>query len=420
MKRSFFATLWIGTGAAAFAVALQTSGLLARPAAWFSGVTGLAPNDVVGFGNFLLVIALSFAVAWTLLQVPEAIRRLGLVLFLAVDLIGAAWVLGKAGISFAPAPGLVATVVAALLVVIVDLTRSGRHRQASARLFAGRLAQPGLDRLSAGPPLDLSEPATREASFVFCEIANQADLIDELPASACAQLTREFTDYASARFLQEGGYLHGADGEGVRVLFGFPNASDEHALEAARAVLAFRESFRNLADSKPDSLGKIDLRIGLSSGVVVATRRDDSPQSDIVVSGEPFEVARRLARVNKIYGSQILLGPRTFSAANKGIVARPIDFLRSAAAHERLEVYELLALSATATAEEIARRDRFWTAVVFFRERRWNEAFAEFNRARGDNGAQDQPLQWYLRRLEPLCLNMTTDPAPVPEPLAPL
>ena len=50
--------------------------------------------------------------------------------------------------------------------------------------------------------------------------------------------------------------------------------------------------------------------------------------------------------------------------------------------------------------EAMARRDRFWTGVVYFRERRWNEALAEFNRAR--SGERDEPLQWYLRRLEPL------------------
>ena len=87
-------------------------------------------------------------------------------------------------------------------------------------------------------------------------------------------------------------------------------------------------------------------------------------------------------------------------------------------AHERLEVYELLGLTENATAEEIIRRDRFWTAIVFFRERRWNEALAEFNRARGDNGEVDQPLQWYFRRLEPVCLNMTTEPAKISEPRA--
>ena len=185
--------------------------------------------------------------------------------------------------------------------------------------------------------------------------------------AVCAQLAREFTEFARARFLQAGGYLHGADGDGVRVLFGFPNASEQHALEAARAALAFRESFRTAAAAELDSLGKIDLRIGLSSGtVIVAMRRDDSPPGDVVVSGEPFEVARRLARVNQLYGSQILLGPRTYSAAGKGIVARPIDFLRSAVPHDRLEIYELLALTENATAEELARRDCFWRESYFF------------------------------------------------------
>jgi len=66
-----------------------------------------------------------------------------------------------------------------------------------------------------------------------------------------------------------------------------------------------------------------------------------------------------------------------------------------------------------ADADEILRRDHFWTAIVFFRERRWNESFAEFNRARGDNGEVDQPLQMYLRRLEPVCLNMMAEPTPI-------
>jgi class 3 adenylate cyclase len=413
MKRAFLDTLLIGSVAAALAIALQMSGLLARVASRLHPVIGLAPNERVFFSYFVFIIVLSFAVTWTLLQVSQPLRRAGLVVFVIADLIGAAWVLAKFGKTFPPLPGIIAAIAAALLAVVLDLTESSRQRRKTANLFAGRLSQPGLDRLTESRGLNLSEPATREASFIFCEIANQADLIEEFPGAICAQLTREFTELAAQRFLQEGGYLHGADGEGVRVLFGFPNASEQHALEAARAALAFRAAFRQAAAAKPESLGKIDLRIGVSSGVVVATKRDDSAQSEIVVSGKPFEVARRLARVNQIYGSQILLGPRTFSEARNDIVARPIDFLHSAVPHERLEVYELLTLTKNATPDEILRRDHFWTGLVFFRERRWNESFAEFNRARGDNGDVDQPLQMYLRRLEPVCLNMMAEPPPV-------
>ncbi len=417
MKRALLGTLWIGMAAAGLAIALQVSGLLARPAFALGRAIGLSPNETVGFGNFLFVMLLSFAVAWTMLQVTGILRQVGVFLLLILELLGAAWVLHAAHSSFQPLPAILAAVCATLLALGLNATQANRQRSATAQAFAGRLAQTGIDRLSENEPLNLFEPIAYEASFVYCEIANEAELIEDFPPAVCAQLTREFIDCARKRFLQEGGYLQATDGEGIRVLFGFPNSSPEHASNAARAALAFREELRAAAVARPDSLGKIDLRIGISSGTMVAAVREESGRCEIVVAGEPFEVARRLARANQIYGSEILLGPRTFSTAGKAIVARPIDFLRSSEAHDRLEVYELLTLAEKATAEEIAQRDRFWTAIVYFRERRWNEALVEFNRVRAENGASDRPLEWYLRRLEPLSQQTETEHAPFAEPL---
>ena len=418
MKRALLGTLWIGGIAAGLAIALQISGVLARPAAALGKAIGLSPNGAVGFWNFLFLILLSFSVAWTMLQVTGMARQAGLFGLVILELLGAAWVLHAVHVSFPPLPAILAATGAALLALGLNATRVSRQRRATAQAFAGRLAQAGIDRLTKSEPLNLFEPSAREASFVYCEIANEAELIDDLPPAFCAQLTREFIDCARKRFLQEGGYLQAADGEGIRVLFGFPNNSPQHASEAARAALAFREEFHAAAAARPDSLGKVDLRIGISSGMVVAAMGEGSAHREIVIAGEPFEVARRLARANQVYGSEILLGPRTFSAAGKAIVARPIDFLRSSEAHDRLEVYELLTLAEKATAEQIAQRDRFWTAILYFRERRWNEAFAEFNRVRAKNGASDEPLEWYLRQLKPLCQQTATpEPGPVAEPL---
>ena len=169
--------------------------------------------------------------------------------------------------------------------------------------------------------------------------------------------------------------------------------ANKHALEAARAALAFRTGFRQAAAAKPESLGKIDLRIGISSGVVVATKRDDSAQSDIVVSGEPVRSGapagprRTKSTVRKSSSGRA-------PSARRAKISWPGRLIFSAARspHERLEVYELLALTENATAEEILRRDRFWTAIVFFRERRWNEALAEFqSRPRRQRGSWTSP-----------------------------
>ncbi|HEY1581977.1 MAG TPA: adenylate/guanylate cyclase domain-containing protein [Chthoniobacterales bacterium] len=419
MKRALLGTLWIGVVASILVIGLQLAGLLARSSLGVSLLLHLSPNEKMGIGNFLVVILLGFAVAWSMLEVPTALRRAAMFLLILAELIGAAWVLQLYKVNFPPLPALIVLLLATGLAIAVTATQQARRRRKTAQLFGGRLAQSVHDQLAQAEALDLSQPIAREASFVFCEMANESDLIEELAPVDCAQLTRGFIEHATRCFLQEGGYLHAADGEGIRVLFGFPSESERHSADAARAALHFRDNFRAASVAQPDSLGKIDLRIGISSGAVVATVQDDAPGSEVVVAGEPLEVARRLARANRVYGSQILLGPRTFSMAKRAIVARPIDFLRSVEPHDRLEVYELLALTEKATPAEIARRDCFWTAIVYFRERRWTESFAEFNRARTDSSEQDQPLQWYLRQLEPLCLKTATEPVPASKPLAP-
>lgn len=421
MKRSLFITLGIGVLAAAAVLLLQKFGLLLRPEnailAWLFPAG--SPNDGLGPGNYLLVAGLGLATTWTMLQVAEVPRRVALLLLLLVEILGAAFVFSLGGIVFQPVPGLLVALLATLLAAATGLTESGRRRRAAAAVFKGRLARAAITRLTESDLPDLSAPQTREVTIVFCEIANQADLIDDLPPAECARLTNDFIAAASELFLREGGYLHGADGEGIHAVFGYPLPALNHAAAAARAALLFRDRMAVLAYKQPDSLGKVDLRVGISSGPVVATVPDAAASRDVVISGAPIELARRLAIANKVYGSRILLGPRAFSEAGAEIVARPIDFLRSGEAHERLEIYELLALTAEASAEEINCRDRFWTGLVYFRERRWKEAFAEFNRARRSDVALDEPLQWYLHRLEPLILQMATEPAPVTDPLAP-
>ena len=63
-------------------------------------------------------------------------------------------------------------------------------------------------------------------------------------------------------------------------------------------------------------------------------------------------------------------------------------------------------LAEGASSEQITRRDCFWNGVVLYREKRWGEAYSQFQRARGPNDQEDRPLQLYLRRLEPLALNL--------------
>ena len=318
MKRSLSATFFIGAIAAGLAIALQKYGLLDRPETLLSRsiFASPLPNERLFPGNFILVVGLGFAVAWTMLEVREGFRRLVLLLLLIAELIGASWILDLAGISFQPVLGVAVALIAALLALVFGFLAGGRRRRATARFFTGRLAESGIARLTERGAPDLSEPRNYEVTFVYCEVGNQAALIDEMPAADYAQVSNELIAEASEPFLQEGGYLHAADGEGIlRVLLGFPQ-SDRAIMppRPRKPRSTFTPSDRRGCRQETGVVRQSSIcgsgSVRASSWRVCRRRRRDRRFS---CSGESVELARRLAIANQIYGSQILLGPRRFA-----------------------------------------------------------------------------------------------------------
>jgi class 3 adenylate cyclase len=218
-----------------------------------------------------------------------------------------------------------------------------------------------------------------------------------------AKFLRETAD----DLIERGAFLQAADGEGVVAIFGFPNAANQHAEEAVRAVLDLTKNFRERRQGNEETFRDWDIHAGISSGAIVACALKDSADPALLASGEPIELGRRFCALNHRYGSKVLIDTATFDRVSETIVARPIDFVSGMNSHDRLEVYEPLWLAAEARPEHVARRDSFWSGVVLYREKRWAEAYSEFQKARGPEGEDDPALQFYLRRLEPLVLQLT-------------
>ena len=51
--------------------------------------------------------------------------------------------------------------------------------------------------------------------------------------------------------------------------------------------------------------------------------------------------------------------------------------------------------------DDLTRRDLFWKGIVFYREKKWDEALESFKRTVEVNGG-DGPAEFYIRRIEQL------------------
>jgi adenylate cyclase len=413
MKRSVVTTLIIGITVAFVVGALHASkslaGFEAAAAQLVSDYAG-ATKIVSEKWQYVFILLIALTVAWLSLSiVPRWRRRLLVGLFL-VELFGLSWVCSLYRVFFQPIPSALALVfaLAAAEGWSAFLRRDRSHLVRT--FFADRLSKKEVRHLRDGTtPFD-AQPKVYDVSVVVCDIGNKLAFAEYSEPAAFAEATAKFVRGAAEHLVNEGAYLHAADGEGVVAFFGFPVPNTDHAQIAVRAVLDMMKNFRRRREDSGDVSGDWDTRAGVSSGAIIAGALKDSQRPLLLASGEPIDLARRFCALNHFYGSNALIDTPTFDRVSDTVVARPIDFVNGLNSHDRLEIYEPLWLTAEAKPEHIARRDSFWSGVVLYRENRWAEAYNEFQKARGSEEEDDPPLQFYLRRLEPLLLQLTESP----------
>jgi len=413
MKRSLFTTLIIGGAIAAIVSALHATGLLLGLE---TAVGALVPDyasatRMVGEKwQYVFVSVLAFGGVWLgLSRVPRGGARM-LIVFLVIELLGLSWVCSLYRVFFQPLPSVFAVVLALIATEgwTAFLRRDRSHLVRT--FFANRLSKKEFSRVREGTTSFDVHPKAYEVSVVTCDIADGSGFTQDSGLVAFAKTMEEFIRDTADRLLQAGAYLQAADGEGVVAIFGFPGSESGHAEKALRAVLDVIRDLRKRQQNNGEIFANYDIHAGVSSGTIIAAPLRASGNPALLISGEPLDLARRFCAANRRYGSKILMDTPTFDLASNTIVARPIDLVNGVNSQDRHEIYEPLWLATEASPEHIARRDSFWSGVVLYREKRWAEAYTEFQKARGPEEEDDAPLEFYLRRLEPLALQLTETP----------
>ena len=413
MKRTLATTLIIGVAVAAIVGALHATKVIAG----FEAVAAQLVTDyasatrVVGEKwQYVFVLLVAIGVAWLSLSNVPRWRSWLLTGLLLLELFGLAWVCSLYRVFFPPAPSVLAAAISLLAAEAWSAFLRRNRSHLIRALFADRISNEQFRHLGDGRLSFEAEPKTYDVSVVVCDIGNKLTFAEGSEPAAFTEVAAKFIRDTAARLVEQGAYLQAADGEGVVGVFGFPAPDSEHARKAARVVLDMIKNSREGNEDKEKVAANWDIRAGISSGAIIAGALQESRRPLLLASGESIDLARRFCALNRFYGSRALMDTATFDEVNEVVVARPIDFVSGLNSHDRLEVYEPLWLATEAGPERVAQRDSFWSGVVLYREKRWAEAYAEFQKARGPETEEDAALQFYLRRLEPLLLQLTQWP----------
>jgi len=270
------------------------------------------------------------------------------------------------------------------------------------RILEHVLAQSGTEAVAGG---------RRDMTVSFADLVGFTSLSERLtPLLMVTLLNRHFGLQAIA-VQEHHGVVDKFVGDSVMAFWGPPFVKpEEHAVLACRAAQAQLGALDALRRELPDITGlrrdlpAIDLCIGICTGeVVVGNIGSDNTRSYTVI-GDTANLAARLERANRVYGTQILVAETTAQMTGSQFEMREIDTISVKGKTETTRVLELMS-AAGQLSEELARlRERYEQARRTYLAQQWDSAeaiFSECLQIRPNDG----PSRVFVERIQVLRRN---------------
>ena len=173
-------------------------------------------------------------------------------------------------------------------------------------------------------------------TILFADLVGSTGLVEAHDPEAARELLDEVFRHLAACIRGFGGTIEKYVGDAVLAAFGYPRAHGHDAAQAVQAALALRELLASL--DLPESVAPLRLRVGLDTGVVMATG-----SGDLRLAGGPLHTAARIQEVAA--PDQVLASTRTLRAARDAVLAGPPWQVRLRGLRQPVEVAEVVGVN---------------------------------------------------------------------------
>ena len=238
------------------------------------------------------------------------------------------------------------------------------------RILEHVLAQPGAEAAAGG---------RREMTVSFADLVGFTSLSERLtPLLMVTLLNRHFGLQALA-VQEHHGVVDKFVGDSIVAFWGPPFVkSEEHAGLACRAAQAQLLALDKLRRELPDITGlrrdapAVDLCVGICTGEVVVGNIGSETTRSYTVVGDTVNLAARLERANRVYGTRILVGESTVQAIGSEFEIREIDTISVKGKTETTRVFEVMSMAGQLSEESVRLRERYDQARRSYLAQDWD------------------------------------------------
>ena len=261
------------------------------------------------------------------------------------------------------------------LIMIEDITREKRLKSTMSRYVDASVAEKLLES-----DADLLGGQNSLVTVLFSDVRGFARLSEELgPAETVALLNQFFTAMVDC-IQREGGMLDKFIGDALMAEFGIPLSRPDDEDRAVRAAILMQQELRKLNDLRVmDGHHPLSVGIGINTATVISGNIGSPKRMDYTVVGDGVNLASRIERACRHYGTGILIGESTFRRLKGHYQVREVDRVVLAGKSAAVNLYEILDYHTEESFPQMKRViNAFEEGLRLYRQRRWDQAIGAF------------------------------------------
>ncbi|OGP63823.1 MAG: hypothetical protein A2V65_01925 [Deltaproteobacteria bacterium RBG_13_49_15] len=290
-----------------------------------------------------------------------------------------------------PLLGLALTYIALTVFNYVTEERSKRHVR---KAFSQYVASDVIEEILENPDELKLGGDVKTLSVLFSDLTGFTTYSEKYSPQELVNILSDYFNKMTEEVFSSRGTLLMYIGDGLMAVFGAPVESADHAEHACDAALAMRKRLHLLPmEWAVKERPRLNARIGINSGPMLVGNLGSVHRFTYGVLGDQVNLASRLEGLNKLYGTDILIGENTARYVGKAFVLREVDSVRVVGKTQAINIFEIVSRYMNLVSQEKQDFIKFYEeGLARYRKREWQNAQTLFNRAEeripGDQSCQ--------------------------------
>ncbi len=351
--------------------------------------------------DLLAIVVLGTAIGFVLPRlraIPGLLFAAGL---FAVYVLVARWMFVHASVWLGVVYPLLALSVNYIALTAYSYLSEERQRKQIKGMFRQYVAPAVVEEMLKDPSRVKLGGDEKVLTVLFSDLEGFTTHAERYAPHEVGDMLSEYYDRMTEQVFASQGTLKEYVGDELMAIFGAPIEQSDHATRACAAALGMREA-REALGSEWTRIGRPRLRArtGINSGPMLVGNLGSSYRFAYGVLGDHVNLASRLEGLNRVYGTEILIGENTARLVDGSFVLRELDMVRVKGRTQAVHIYELLARSGAALPRELDEALHLYAAgLEAYRKQLWDDALGLFTQCLAAR-AEDGPSRAMVERCQ--------------------